>query len=121
MARARREVEDDQARPALLARQQNERADENHDIDEIAAVAVGDDLAPVRLGGIGARRLDDLEVAGAGVGADEDPVAVVEHVVEMTRPARRDEERPGRRRVEIDDHASPSRRGRARRSSPCGR
>ena len=45
------EVEDDQPRAVLLARQQNEPPASSDGVDEIAAVAMGDDLAPVRLEG----------------------------------------------------------------------
>ena len=103
MAGAGREVDDDQARTAVFARQDREMAFQQHGVDQVAAVAARDDVAPVRLGGVGARRLDDAEVARRGVGADDETLAVVEDVVEAPGLARGDEARGQGRRVEVDD------------------
>ena len=68
-----------------------------------AAVAMRDNIAPVRFFRSVAWRGDDLEIARAGVDAKVEAVAVVHHVVEEAGPSGRDQPRLRHRRAEIDD------------------
>ena len=97
------QVEDDEMRPAHLAHEQHEVMLEQRCIGDEASVALGDEIAPVRLLRRIARRDDDLEVGRVRIGADKETIAVIHHVIVQPRAARRDE--PGRRgrMIEIDD------------------
>ena len=97
------EIVNDQTGSALLARQNDEEIPEQGRVSEEAAVAMGNDVAPVRLVRRVARRHHDLEIARPRIGADLEAVAVIHHIVKQPRPARRDEQRLRGRTIEIDD------------------
>ena len=96
------EIVNDQTRTAVLARQHDEEIAEQRRVGEEAAVAMGNNVAPVRLVRRVARRNHDLEVARLRIGADIEAVAVIHHVVKQPRPARRDQQRLCGRTIEID-------------------
>ena len=97
------QVDDDEARLARLAREQHELILEQRRVGDESSVALGDEIAPVRLLRRIARRDHDLEIGRAGVGADEEAIAVVHDLVANSRPARRDKPRRRGWMVEIDD------------------
>ena len=75
------------------------------DVDDIDALAIRDQIAPVGALGRGKRRGDDLEVDGVvGVGEDEELVAAVGNRILHAFLARRDE---ARRRVGIGEIDQP--------------
>ena len=62
---------------AFLARQHGEEVLEQRRVGDKTAVAMRDDVAPIRFARRGARRDDDPEVARPRVGSDVDAVAVI--------------------------------------------
>ena len=79
------EVDDDEPRAAHLARQQHQFVLEQRRIGDESPVALGDEIAPVRLLRRLARRDHDLEIGRAGIGADEEAIAVVHDLVANSR------------------------------------
>ena len=99
------EIADDDRRQRVGALQPHHVAGIEFDIENIDAVAIRDQVAPVRALGRGERRGNDLEVDGAvGIGEDEQLVAAVGERILHAVLARRDQ---ARRRLGIGEIDQP--------------
>ena len=84
--------------------QPHEMAGEGYDVEDQAARPMGENLAPARRAGIGQRRLADAEVLRpAGIGEDEQPVAVVIDGILVAVLARRHQAGCAVRSIGVDE------------------